>query len=71
MKRDSSWKPVPAEAAAQAEDGHNDDAEAAVPEAGGRQKTGAQIRTLQHPMDHSKDPTGLVEFGKRDSQIDV
>ena len=72
MKRgDSSSLPVPAEAAALAAGGHDDDAEAAAPEAGGRQTTGARIRTQQHPVDSSKDQTGLVGFGGRGNQIDV
>ena len=40
MKRDSGWRPEPAEAAAQAENGHDDDAEAAAPEAGGTSNDG-------------------------------
>ena len=71
MRRDSSWRPEPAEAAAQAEDGHDDDAEAAAPEAGGRQTTDARIRTQQRPVDGSKDLPGLVGFGGRGNQIDV
>ena len=71
MKRDSSWKPAPAKAAAQAEDGLDDDAEEAAAEAGGRQTTGAQKGTQQRPVESSKGRTGQVESGGRGNQKDV
>ena len=59
LKRgDSSSLPVPAEAAALAAGGHDNDAEEAAPEAKGRQKMDALTRKLHSLAGNTKGQTG-------------